>query len=372
MSAPNISVQPEPYESGKLVYLPMAPGTSERAAHGRLFMCIDFKNNESKSVSLQKLTLSFPGSAVPAETKTVGKNIAAGGTLRWWFQQPSDDVLFKLPAPMGVKLACQCEGFDKTKDFSFPLAAHASPVAGGAYLFPSQRGDLDLGEFWSVNGCTHGMGAEGSQSFAYDMGVWGVDHDNGAYSWLHPGKDGKHNSDHRIFGKPVHAMADGIVLEAVNDCPNNPAPLQFNGDKAHDDAQWANQQAAYWGAYEASHGGASKVHAGAGNHFYVQHGDEVVLYAHMQEGPLAAKLLKPGAVVHAGDVLGLAGNSGNSSAPHLHIHAVQSSAPEVGPLRPFVLRNAWAIDNDLLINQPQKGFWSAIAHQGIPEGDAAQ
>jgi hypothetical protein len=369
MSAPNLSIQPEPLASGKLVYLPLAAGTAQRSAHGRLFLRVDVKNNEAQAVTLDTLTLSFPGSDIAAQAKNVAKRIAAGATLRWWFPQPADDVLFKLPAPTGIRLACRCDGFDKAREFSFPLAAHVSPVSGGAYLFPSQRADLELGEFWAVNGCIHGMGAEGSQSFGYDMGVWGVDHDNGAYSWLHPGRNGKHNADHRIFGKAVRAMADGIVLEAIADCPDNPAPLALNGDKAHDDALWAAQQAATWGAYEASHGGAAKVHAGGGNHVYIQHGDEVMLYAHMQKGSLADKLLKPGAVVHAGDLLGKAGNSGNSSAPHLHIHAVQSTAPETGPLRPIVLRHAWAIDNDLIIGSPQKGGWSAIEHQGVPEGD---
>ena len=242
-------------------------------------------------------------------------------------------------------------------------------MAGGAFLFPSSRGDLALGEFWQVNGCTHGMGAEGSQSFAYDMGVWGPNHDDGIYSWLQPGKNGTQNSHFRIWGKPVHEIAAGVVLEAINDCPDNPAPLTLNSDKAHNDKQWADQQKNYWGAYETAHGGAGKVHAGAGNHFYIQHGDEVVLYAHMQKDSLNNKLLIPGAQVTAGDVLGLAGNAGNASALHLHIHAVKGTAPEIGPLRPFILRDSWAIDNDFVISDPRKGIWSPIAGQGIPEGD---
>ena len=64
-------------------------------------------------------------------------------------------------------------------------------------------------------------------------------------------------------------------------------------------------------------------HAGAGNHFYIQHGNEVAGYAHMQKGTLNSKLLAAGAKVTAGDVLGLAGNSGNASEPHLHIHAIK-------------------------------------------------
>src|SRR5262245_58725282 len=101
-------------------------------------------------------------------------------------------------------------------------------------------------------------------------------------------------------------MADGTVLQAINDCPNNPEPIGFKmtGNKAHDDQLLKDQQNNYWGAYETAHGGASKVHAGAGNHFYIQHVDEVVLFAHMQEGSLNPDLLTTGVSVKGSDFLG--------------------------------------------------------------------
>jgi murein DD-endopeptidase MepM/ murein hydrolase activator NlpD len=49
------------------------------------------------------------------------------------------------------------------------------------------------------------------------------------------------------------------------------------------------------------------------------HGATVVL-AHLQEGSVS---VNKGQTVHAGDLLGRAGNSGNTTEPHLHIHAVQ-------------------------------------------------
>ncbi len=123
MRVPKLSVRPEPLESGKLVYLATPQGTSEPVTHGRLSMRIDIRNNESTTIGLRSLDVSFPGTGVAAETKAIGKDIASGATLRWWFGQAGDDVLFKLPGPMGVKLAFHCEGFDKSRDFSFPLAA---------------------------------------------------------------------------------------------------------------------------------------------------------------------------------------------------------------------------------------------------------
>src|SRR3954462_15574496 len=102
---------------------------------------------------------------------------------------------------------------------------------------------------------------------------------------LWPGKDGSQNVHFRIWGKKLHAMADGVVLQFVNDCPNNDPPLatKLNGNKTHDDQLWTDQMNAFWGPYDKAHGGASVAHAGAGNHFYLQHGSEVALYAHMQK-----------------------------------------------------------------------------------------
>jgi len=63
---------------------------------------------------------------------------------------------------------------------------------------------------------------------------------------------------------------------------------------------------------------------GGGNSFLILHGDELVLYAHMRKGTLNQALTQVGAKVKSGQLLGHAGNSGSSSGPHLHIHAMQA------------------------------------------------
>jgi hypothetical protein len=249
------------------------------------------------------------------------------------------------------------------------LVPHFNHFKGSPYLFPASGEDLDVGEFWYVNGCIHGMGKLGSQGFGYDMGVWGIDHEKGTYGWLKPEKkgitiDGSENRHFRIWKKQIYTMADGIVLESLNDCPRNPIPLDPNDPQFQE--KMKDQEVNLWGTL---------TNGGSGNHFYIQHGNEVVLYAHMDTGTLNSKLLKtssnPHPVVKAGELLGLAGNTGNSNAPHLHIHAIQGSLPEeeTGPLRPIILRDAWAIDNDLIMGKPVYGLWSRIKNQGIPEGN---
>jgi murein DD-endopeptidase MepM/ murein hydrolase activator NlpD len=58
----------------------------------------------------------------------------------------------------------------------------------------------------------------------------------------------------------------------------------------------------------------------AGNFVALQCGEVVVVLAHLQQGSVP---LQVGTVVRAGQQIGRIGNSGNTSEPHLHIHAVR-------------------------------------------------
>ena len=62
-----------------------------------------------------------------------------------------------------------------------------------------------------------------------------------------------------------------------------------------------------------------------GNHVLLRCGAVDILLAHFRQGSVR---VNPGQRVSLGDILGEAGNSGNTSAPHLHIHAQQPGPPE--------------------------------------------
>ena len=99
--------------------------------------------------------------------------------------------------------------------------------------------------------------------------------------------EGKALTDYYCYGQPILAPADGIVVTAVDSLPNQDI-----------------------GSRDPNHA--------AGNHVVIDHGNhEFTLLAHMQPHSLR---VKPGQHVKRGDVLGLAGNSGNTSEPHLHVH----------------------------------------------------
>lgn len=102
---------------------------------------------------------------------------------------------------------------------------------------------------------------------------------------------GATNADYLIHGAEVLAAADGTVRVVVDGVPENQPGVM-------DDVVLP------------------------GNMIAIEHGPgEFAHYCHLQPG---SARVKPGDSVQAGQVIGLVGNSGNSSEPHLHFH-VQSA-----------------------------------------------
>lgn len=121
--------------------------------------------------------------------------------------------------------------------------------------------------------------ANSNQRFAYDFVVHsdGKSHQN----------DGLQLSDYYCWGKPILSPADAVVVHAVHDLP----------DQAIGSMDRANP---------------------AGNHLILDLGHgEYALLAHFQQNSLRVKANDQ---VKQGDTLGLCGNSGNTSEPHLHFH----------------------------------------------------
>ncbi len=124
--------------------------------------------------------------------------------------------------------------------------------------------------------------ANASQRFAMDLLVF-------KEGKSHAG-DGKRCEDYFAWGRKILAPADGKVVAAVD------------------------------GQDDATPGVMMQPGTGnpAGNHVVLDHGNgEFSLLAHFRKGSLR---VKAGDTVKAGQYLGLCGNSGNTSEPHLHIH----------------------------------------------------
>jgi len=100
-----------------------------------------------------------------------------------------------------------------------------------------------------------------------------------------------------IFGAPIYSPCDGIVAAAADGFDD--LPPGSPGDTRH----------------------------AAGNHVFIDCREEKVqvLLAHMKQG---SSVVKEGNPVKVGDPIGQVGNSGNTSEPHLHIHARQGGTPD--------------------------------------------
>jgi hypothetical protein len=120
-----------------------------------------------------------------------------------------------------------------------------------------------------------------------------------------------------IFGHPVSSPCDGIIVASVDGLADNPPPQR---DRANP----------------------------TGNHVVVAcHGVRVFL-AHLRRGSVS---VRPGTSVASGDVVGRVGNSGNTSEPHLHVHAVRGGSADTagaGTPVPILVDGSFAVRNSIL------------------------
>jgi len=125
--------------------------------------------------------------------------------------------------------------------------------------------------------------ANPAQRFAYDF-VQRVD------GRSHTG-DGSELAQYHCWGEPILAPADGTVVEAVGDLPDQAI-------------------------------GTTNARQPAGNHVMLDLGHgEYALLGHLRQGSIA---VEAGQQVAAGEEIGRCGNSGNTSEPHLHFHLQDS------------------------------------------------
>src|SRR5690606_26350449 len=81
----------------------------------------------------------------------------------------------------------------------------------------------------------------------------------------------------------------------------------------------------------------------AGNHVVIACNGVQVTLAHLQNGSVT---VSPGSTVSVGEPVGRVGNSGNTSEPHLHVHAVRVLEDgSVGDGVPVLVDGVFAVRN---------------------------
>jgi hypothetical protein len=174
--------------------------------------------------------------------------------------------------------------------------AIAPPLRGGRWIAVGGAAGPHRRALQAVNGGLH-LG----QRFAVDFSAL-LD----GQSRSHDG-DPDQNASYHNYGQPVLAVGSGTVVEAVDGHPD----------------QIPNQNA----PVPLAEAGGNEVILDLGSGVYAG-------YGHLEPGSLR---VKPGQRVRSGDVLGLLGNSGNSTGPHLHFQLMTDPSFLDADGLPFVI-----------------------------------
>ena len=188
--------------------------------------------------------------------------------------------------------------------------ARAVVSKGPVVISPPLRG----GEWLAANGPSNtsghrralipiGGGAHIAQRFAIDFVQ--LREDGRTFTG-----DQKDNKNYRCYGTEALAVADAVVAAVKDGIPEN--------------VPGANSRAV-----------PITLETVGGNHVILDLGNgRFAFYAHLQPGSLR---VKPGDKVRRGQALGLVGNSGNSTEPHLHFHISDGNSPLASEGLPYAL-----------------------------------
>jgi hypothetical protein len=316
VAKPKITLSPEPKQGQVITFQLLAPERKDKLPVGQFSVLLRIRNGEASPLVLTQVGFEVfptPSGQPQVMNNPVLIHIPPGGTGLWHNKvftaeskhtglpadTPINQNMLVPPGANIVNISLKFRDFDEPVKKLYALRLHQSPTPKGAYQFPAKKADLRENECWNGSGANHGQSHDGCQLFGLDLGVSGWDKSSKSWSHLLPGGVQSRNEDHRIWRKPVYAMADGVVRGRRWDFPGNAAPSDTLTDEIN--------------ALMESVGD------GNGNFVTIRTDTELHLYAHLIEGSIPQRIRTVGAAVKKGDLLGLAGNSGNSSAPHLHI-----------------------------------------------------
>ena len=235
--------------------------------------------------------------ARPGQPGATEKSKLAGGTMAVVYMWATMDTENAVPATIRQRLTVKIGTYpDEMTVETAPIPVGRGAIAISAPL----RGDHWLAGNGPSNSSGHRRAAipiDGHAAIAQRFAIdWVRLRDEGKTFQ----GDEKDNKNYYAYGSDALAVADGVVTEVKDGIPENipgrdsravPITLETVG----------------------------------GNHVILDiGGGHFAFYAHLQPGSLRVKL---GDKVRRGQVVGLVGNSGNSTEPHLHFHIENGSSP---------------------------------------------
>lgn len=228
-----------------------------------------FSQTLKEAISEEDLAATAEGFIEGIESLALSTTLFHNGTeQRTWLSNTGNKGMMAIFDPEGVILGIQVLELASSPqtDAKLTKVEYALPFEG------------DWLVFWGGTNVFENYHYEyESQRYAYDF-IQAKDN----YSYT---GDPLKNESYYAFGKTIYAPADGTVVSVVNEIADN-EPVGVMNPKQP-----------------------------AGNVVVIDHGGEYSYLAHLKQG---SATVKAGDQVKQGDVIGLTGNSGNSSEPHLH------------------------------------------------------
>lgn len=277
---------------------------------------------------------TFSGAALegmvarPGQQNVPEKSSLASGTEAVVYMWITVDRPEDVPATLRHRLTT------KLGDYPEEVTVETNPLkvlTGPVVITPPLKGD----HWFAANGPSN---TSGHRRALIPIDAHAVISQRFAIDWVKLGDDGKtykgdqlDNKNYYAFGVDAIAVADGIVTEVKDGIP-----LNIPG--------------------ENSRAVPINLETIGGNHVILDIGNgNFAFYAHLQPGSLRVKL---GDKVHRGQVLGLVGNTGNSTEPHLHFHISNASSPLGSEGLPYALQS-YEVEGD-------KAGWKPSDAKGAP------
>jgi len=220
-----------------------------------------------------------------------------GGLRAVMFLWITLDAATAVPSNLEHRIALKVG--DSPDEFTVDCA-HIPVRKGAVVISPPMRGGEWLAANGPANASGHrralipvGGGVHIAQRFAID---WLQLHDDG----MSFRGDRLDNKNYRCYGAEALAVADAAVVAVKDGVPEN--------------VPGVNSRAV-----------PITLETVGGNHVILDlGGGRYGFYAHLQPGKIRVKV---GDHVRRGQVIGLVGNSGNSTEPHLHFHVCDGNSP---------------------------------------------
>ncbi|WP_304518358.1 M23 family metallopeptidase [Cohnella sp. REN36] len=296
------TASPEPSPSAPSPPLPADPIAASAIGQALLDGETDRLYDQMGEEMTKAVTREELGKIVPDFIKGIGKlEVKAhlslnGGEYYGWMETGGTRTISAATDKDGKIISLQLSTAEAHPDTdqTFTKTAYRLPFEGEWYPFWAGENVLANYHYAVV-----------SQRYANDLIVV-----KDGYSYQ---GDPKKNESYYAYGQKIFAPADGTVVHVVNDIADNEPVGAVTTDQA------------------------------AGNVVVIDHGNGEFSYlAHLQKG---SSRVKVGDRVKAGDWIGLCGNSGNSSEPHLHFQVSDKDDLFAGKS----IRVQWA--NGLILRQ---------------------